>query len=309
MSELTLEQKLRKLREPFEHHEIEWRVQTNSKDKDGKPWVLVVPYLTSRGVQDRLDDVIGATNWSLVQKPTPCNRGYLAGLSIKHDGEWITKWDGAEFTNIEPLKGALSGALKRAAVLWGIGRYLYDLDTFWADCAHVPGRYNKEWDEVLELKDKGKKTYGYIGWNHPIIPAAALPKFNIKPYLNDIRSASTPGELDGAIREAVRVTRLQNNQDAYKEAEALAIKKRGEFKQQAELSLAADFQSVTEWVQREAKTLELVPDPRSLKTIYETLLKNLTNKVRNTAVDPESFEKQITEAYNAANEKFQKDAA
>ncbi|QTD50717.1 Rad52/Rad22 family DNA repair protein [Sulfidibacter corallicola] len=37
--------------------------------------------------------------------------------------------DGAPFTETEPLKGAFSSALKRAAVQFGVGRYLYELDS------------------------------------------------------------------------------------------------------------------------------------------------------------------------------------
>lgn len=51
------------------------------------------------------------------------NGGVECGISIKIDGEWITKWDAAENTQVEAVKGGRSGAMKRAAVQWGIGRY------------------------------------------------------------------------------------------------------------------------------------------------------------------------------------------
>ena len=38
---------------------------------------------------------------------------------------WISKSDGADDSNIEGAKGGLSDAFKRAAVKFGIGRYLY----------------------------------------------------------------------------------------------------------------------------------------------------------------------------------------
>ncbi len=40
-------------------------------------------------------------------------------------GEWVEKQDGSGPTDMEPFKGGISGALKRAAVAWGIGRELY----------------------------------------------------------------------------------------------------------------------------------------------------------------------------------------
>src|SRR5690606_35268028 len=45
--------------------------------------------------------------------------------------EWITKWDGAENTDVQAVKGGLSSSMRRAAVQWGIGRYLYRLPSPW----------------------------------------------------------------------------------------------------------------------------------------------------------------------------------
>jgi hypothetical protein len=43
---------------------------------------------------------------------------------------WISRCDGADDTNIEGAKGGLSDAFKRAAVKFGIGRYLYHPQAF-----------------------------------------------------------------------------------------------------------------------------------------------------------------------------------
>ena len=58
----------------------------------------------------------------------------LCGLSIydEEKREWIEKIDGAENTDFESIKGGISDSFKRAAVLWGIGRYLYLFDAKWA---------------------------------------------------------------------------------------------------------------------------------------------------------------------------------
>lgn len=58
----------------------------------------------------------------------------LCGIAIHFEGKgFITKWDGAEDSDIEPIKGGLSDSMKRAAYQWGIGRVLYSLDTVWVD--------------------------------------------------------------------------------------------------------------------------------------------------------------------------------
>lgn len=89
----------------------------------------VVPYVTNRAIMDRLDQVCGPENWRNEYRPGP-NGGLLCGISIRlvredHTAEWVTKWDGAENTKLEPVKGGLSASMRRAAVQWGIGRYLY----------------------------------------------------------------------------------------------------------------------------------------------------------------------------------------
>lgn len=96
---------------------------------------------------DRLDSVVGQANWqatySHALSKTVCE------LSIRCGDEWIIKSNGAGDSDIEGEKGALSDAFKRAAVLWGIGRYLYNLDSPWV--ALVKGRAIKK-DEMPRLQ-------------------------------------------------------------------------------------------------------------------------------------------------------------
>lgn len=123
------------LKKEFGPNDLEWRVQS-SGEKNGKPWAKIVPYITNRAIMDRLDEVCGPANWENKFEKGP-EGGILCGISILcGEGEWenvpVTKWDGAENTNIEEVKGGLSAAMKRAAVQWGIGRYLYNLPVAWA---------------------------------------------------------------------------------------------------------------------------------------------------------------------------------
>jgi len=127
---------------PFEPELLMYR-----KGPGGKELV----YITARHVMDRLDKVAGPPKWATtyheVMGRVVCN------LSVYIDGNWITKSDGADDTSIEGAKGALSDALKRAAVQWGIGRYLY-----------LPGAINgrtpvwwatpEGYDEVMAKKHK-----------------------------------------------------------------------------------------------------------------------------------------------------------
>lgn len=168
---------LSKLKEPFPAKDIEWRLQTCG-EKNGKFWGKALAYITSRAVQDRLDEVCGPDNWKTSIEKT--GDTYLCTLSIrvKHeDGtyEWISRTDGADATDIEPVKGGISGAIKRAAVHFGIGRYLYDLEEGWANVCE---------NGKLTGCTKEKK---YFKWNPPELPAWALPGGSGKP---DDKSAS-----------------------------------------------------------------------------------------------------------------------
>jgi hypothetical protein len=118
------------LSRPFDQSDIEWRAGATNQDKTR---ALALAYITSRAVMDRLDEVVGPENWRDEYQPGP-DGGLICGLSLRLDEEWITKWDGAENTLIEEVKGGLSGAYKRAAVKWGIGRYLYKLERVWVPC-------------------------------------------------------------------------------------------------------------------------------------------------------------------------------
>ena len=115
-----------KLKEPFAPDQIEWRVGSTTKDKSKG---MALAYLDARAVMHRLDAVCGMENWqceySHVAPITVCRIG------IRVSGEWIWKSNGAGMSDIEAEKGAMSDAFKRAAVLWGIGQYLYDLDSPW----------------------------------------------------------------------------------------------------------------------------------------------------------------------------------
>ena len=157
-----MEMTLKDLSKPFKEADIEWRIQS-SGEKNGKPWARVLAYITNRAIMDRLDEVCGPENWKNEYKDAP-GGGILCGLSIRSGVvEWVTKWDGAEQTDIEAVKGGLSGAMKRAGVHWGIGRYLYDLEAGFANI-HGKGRYS----------DKDKKG-NYFKWDPPKLPSWALP--------------------------------------------------------------------------------------------------------------------------------------
>lgn len=158
------------LREPFSPEYVQWRVGQAGLTKAGKPWAKVLAYIDSRAIMDRLDEVVGPANWRDEYQAGPAG-GVICGLSLRIDGEWVTKWDGAENTDIEAIKGGISDSLKRAAVKWGIGRYLYDLGETFANISDRGEKYSHS-----KVKVNGKDEYVNFNWDPPQLPAWALPK-------------------------------------------------------------------------------------------------------------------------------------
>ena len=152
----------RALQDFFAADELEWRIQ-QAGEKNGRVWAICVPYVTNRAIQSRLDDVVGPGDWRNEFRPGP-DGGVMCGLSIRVGDEWVTKWDGAENTDVEGVKGGLSGAMKRAAVQWGIGRYLYALDECFAH-VHEQGRFRGKTREGTSFR-----------WDPPQLPAQLLPQ-------------------------------------------------------------------------------------------------------------------------------------
>ena len=108
------------LSKPILPDEIEWKIQSYTKDKSK---TIIVPYVTARCVMDRFDYVFGVMGWQTTFREV--TDGFICGLSVKQNDEWITKEDGASVTKIEPVKGGISDSLKRAAHQFGLGRSLY----------------------------------------------------------------------------------------------------------------------------------------------------------------------------------------
>jgi hypothetical protein len=170
---MTIDELARRFAQPFAANEIEWRVQSSGKTQRG-PWVRVLAYVTNRAIMDRLDAVCGIAGWKNEYKPLP-DGALTCGLSIRVGEEWITKWDGADKTDIESTKGGLSNAMKRAAVQWGIGRYLYHLEEGYAIIANMDDR------DAEYLKENSQKHGPALKWRPPLLPEWALPGGAGKP--------------------------------------------------------------------------------------------------------------------------------
>lgn len=196
---------LKKLAEPFPADDIEWRIQSSGLS-GGTPWARVLAYITARAIMDRLDEVCKPAFWKV--RYTHEGGGVMCHLAIDvsevESEVWVEKSDGAEQTDIEKFKGGLSSALKRAGSVWGIGRYLYKLESGFAEC----DKNTKKFPNYGKTKDGTA-----FSWKPPDLPPWALPAETphepIEPPLNLGAPVTERDATAAKSTKAPRVTAAQ----------------------------------------------------------------------------------------------------
>ena len=103
---------------PFEAQEVRTRSQSGRQ----------IHYITARTAMNRLDSVVGPENWW--DEYVPGENSVLCKLTVRMpDGSTLTKADAGGYAGMpdqgDDDKSGFSDAFKRAAVKFGVGRYLY----------------------------------------------------------------------------------------------------------------------------------------------------------------------------------------
>lgn len=111
---------LQDLSKPLTVEQIDFRVQ--SINNGG--YATILAYKDARVDMQRLDDVVGALNWT--RRHLNGNANCVISIYDKDKGEWVAKEDTGTKSNTEAEKGLASDSFKRAGFNWGIGRELYD---------------------------------------------------------------------------------------------------------------------------------------------------------------------------------------
>jgi hypothetical protein len=122
---------MKALAAPFDVSEVKFKPAVVSGNR-----ALALAYVDARVIQDRLDEVLGVTGWQDDYECLP-DGSVVCRLRLKVGGEWLTKVDvggpSEQPDEGDRRKAAFSDALKRAAVKFGVGRYLYRLPSQWVD--------------------------------------------------------------------------------------------------------------------------------------------------------------------------------
>jgi hypothetical protein len=199
MEELQEIQKKLKAIIPFK-----WRVQSFSKFK---AQATCVSYIDSRDVQDILDS---SCSWS--------DRYYSeAGLlfceiTIYADGREYKRTDTGSESNVDKQKGHSSDAFKRAAVKFGVGRFLYSqkMQYVTADVIKTSSNYpnvidaqgNKIWDltKHINLKSPTQRTVK--------IPSEKLKECKTQDELKKVFLSLTRTEKDAMtiLKDELKLT-------------------------------------------------------------------------------------------------------
>jgi hypothetical protein len=184
----TAQQMFDALSVPFPTMFIKWRVGSTSGNRG-----LPLCYVDSRAVMDRLDSVCGMDGWQRSYTPSPTMLICNLGIRLP-DASWVWKSDGAGPTDFEGEKGMASDAFKRAAVNFGVGRYLYDLKCEWVEVeVSADGKRKTLFKETIkslnEFHDEKIEEWGWDVSYRPGAYAFRLLGKTIKEFVTDAASA------------------------------------------------------------------------------------------------------------------------
>src|SRR5438552_7800639 len=116
---------------PFHSKEVKFKPQVVQGHR-----ALALAYVDARVIQDRLDEVLGVEGWQDEYECLP-DGTVVCRLRLRLGEGWVTKMDvggpSEQPDEGDRRKAAFSDALKRAAVKFGVGRYLYRLPSQWVD--------------------------------------------------------------------------------------------------------------------------------------------------------------------------------
>jgi hypothetical protein len=226
-----MKQLIDKLKQPIPY---QWRVQSRNKDKTK---AMCSAYIDARDVMRVLDEVC-EHGWDVQYKEIG---GFIfAGIGInvmQNEGSDsyltnICKWDCGQRVEDNPQdqmydqagKSAASDAFKRAAVMWGIGRFLYDLSMVTLPCDQygnvVDNNGNRVWDLTSHINGIGRSQSSSASASGnstittakpPSTPTSDAPSLDQEKY-----DAMVKFITDGKIKEVESAMKKYNLNDSQK---------------------------------------------------------------------------------------------
>ena len=138
-----------------------WKPQTVNNN-----FAMCVPYIDARQVTSRLNEVLGVDGWGNTLAETS-GSGMICELTIYLADKEISKSDIGVPSEYAKEKGSASDALKRAAVHFGVGAYIYAMEPVKLKSGVLNNKKYACTDdgEILETADA---LTSYINLMHPL---------------------------------------------------------------------------------------------------------------------------------------------
>ena len=203
-----------KLTDKFSVEDVSWKILQNSWN-DGKPYALMTPFVNASAIQERLDSVLGWENWKTEYevKESGSYKYVVCILSCRTEkGEWISKQNVCEITEKKeesnapdnPIKSAYSGAFKRVALEFGIGRYLKNIKKFSPRCCeefpegeiaikcfdkraiNKNGKQGKSFYAIVPILEEENPKIETPSKNETITPVKKIEKKEATPTIKNI---------------------------------------------------------------------------------------------------------------------------
>lgn len=302
---ISAEEAYKRLKDPFDPSEVKWRVQQSGISSGGKPWVLVLAYISGRAVQNRLDEVFTGAGWRDEYKEF--GDGVLCGITAFLNHETltsVTKWDGASSipsggAGIDTLKTLLSNAEKRAAVKFGIGRYLYELKPSFATCTIIKSRFDSK-NNYASIKGKNGERV-HVDWTPPELPIWALPHAELEIIIDEMKGAESLAHLKSLFSNAVSYAKNFGDDVMLKSFVAVKDKVKERIEKEAEEIEAKKVKEVNDFI---LGIKENYLDGEMLESELTALEKTIGKKVTDMCLKSGIVKEQYTEVKSTVKEIF-----
>ena len=209
---------IEQLRKPFHPSRIEWRLQSSGEKADGSIWGRCLAYIDNRAAMERLDEVFGIS-WSQAEEFKQIGSQAVCTVTITietmngEEGRPLFPYRSVTGScaveangDIDPFKSAASGAMKRAVVNLGIGRYLYDMPEAWA-VIDPKGKYDGKTKNGTRFRwnppGLDAPPAGEVVEDAPRTSAVAFDNTFVKTNNAPSAPAPAPVESDGTWRTVV----------------------------------------------------------------------------------------------------------
>ncbi len=204
MTEQQVREVAARLAAPFAADVVHFKPQTVSGNR-----ALAVAYIDARAVMDRLDDVLGIAGWQDTYTPLP-DGTVVCRLAIRIGDEWVPREDvGGESDQKDEgdkRKSAFSDALKRVAVKFGVGRYLYSVPLQWCDYDAQKRQFTRQptlHPDFLPQRDQGQQTVAagrslfdrICDYENNLVARSLCTSGELKTYLKGILSGKVRGSI------------------------------------------------------------------------------------------------------------------